>query len=310
MTLESPIVDPAEFEAVERRASALMKRGIHLLQESDANAETALQCFDRALELRARLPLDISIHAYGLAACWLNRADALIRLRRANHLADALHAYDEAIALLHRLPVSADARFVRRLAIAHQNRGLVLFAQDPPAVEDAALAYTNAIAVLESEDAAGFPDQPYLLAVVWMNLANALASRMSDEADAAARDAARRAIVLVAPLEAEDADAAEAGLKARHIWCQTLARRLPAPTATAAIPDDVHEATDLADDGLGLVRRWELRGVPRFRALAFDLFRFGAGVYGLFQPQFLPEFIDENLDSHASSMAYAEQMQL
>ena len=35
----------------------------------------------------------------------------------------------------------------------------------------------------------------------------------------------------------------------------------------------------LADDGLVLARRWEQKGVARFRGIAYDLFRFGARVY-------------------------------
>ena len=75
--------------------------------------------------------------------------------------------------------------------------------------------------------------------------------------------------------------------------------------------DDVHEATDLADEGLALVRPWESVGTTRFRALAYDLFRFGARVYALYQPHFLDEFIDENMDPAHSSDAFvgSDEMQ-
>ena len=57
---------------------------------------------------------------------------------------------------------------------------------------------------------------------------------------------------------------------------------------------NVHDATDLADEGLALVREWERRGVGRFRKLASDLFRFGARVYAHYQPHFLEEFLREH----------------
>jgi tetratricopeptide (TPR) repeat protein len=295
MTLESKIVDPSEIEATDAQASVLMKQGIRLLQESEADPEAALQCFDRALDLRRRLPDDVPIHAYGLAACWLNRADALMRLGGARSRVLAIEAFDEAIALLSPLPLSEDPRFVRRLVIAHQNRGLALCALAPPATDGAVRAFLEAIAVLDHEQANSVPDQRYLLAVVWMNLANAQTSKMTNDGDDAARDAARRAVAFIAPAEREDPEAAAVGLKARHILCQTIARQLSLDAAGAGpMPDEVHEATDLAEDGLSLARHWERHGVSGFRDVAADLFRFGAAVYGRFQPHFLEEFIAEH----------------
>ena len=76
------------------------------------------------------------------------------------------------------------------------------------------------------------------------------------------------------------------------------------------MPDDVHEATDVADDGLVLARRWEHRGVDRFRGIAYDLFRFGARVYARYQPQFLNEFVHDNLDPSQSSAGYADCVEM
>jgi hypothetical protein len=72
------------IHVADARASSFMKEGIRLLQ-SEHDAEAALLCFDRARELRSRLPTDVPIHAYGLAACWLNRAEALTGLGHAHH---------------------------------------------------------------------------------------------------------------------------------------------------------------------------------------------------------------------------------
>src|SRR5262245_47488499 len=104
-----------------------MKRGLRLVGAGNPDAIVeALRCFDDALERRRRLPIDaVPVLRYGLAACWLNRADALMRL---GEVPLALGAFDEAIVLLRTLPLEDDPRFARRLAIACHNRGLALHA--------------------------------------------------------------------------------------------------------------------------------------------------------------------------------------
>jgi hypothetical protein len=285
---------PHEIEGTDAQASLFMQEGIRLMQSGN-EMDAAIQQFDRALELRRRLPTEVPAHAYDLAACWLNRAEALTTLGPGYH-ALALDAYDEALALLCSLPLGSDARFSRRLAIAYQNRALVLAALHPPATAEAIAALVEAISVLDRAEAMDAPERDYLLAFVWMNLANIEAS------DVAAREAARRALALVKAHEYEDVAAAEVGLKARHVLCRIAANRLE----TEAVPDDVHNATDLADEGLDLVREWERRDVDRFRSLAFDLFRFGARVYARYQPQFLQEFLGQQLDPRQSAHSYVQ----
>jgi tetratricopeptide (TPR) repeat protein len=305
MTSSDRVLDLREIEATDARASFFMKEGIRLLQSGN-DVDAALSYFDRARELRRRLPTEAPVHAYGLAACWLNRAEALTRLGPAHH-EPALHAYDEALTLLRPLPLGDDARFSRRLAIAHQNRALVLAAQHPPAITAAIAALLDAIAVLDHAEAMAAPERDYLLAVVSMNLANIQASKNTIASDLAAREAAQRALALVKTHEHEDDAAAEAGLKARHVLCHIAARRLSVHAKRETVMADVHDATDLADEGLALVREWERRGVDRFRNLASDLFRFGARVYANYQPHFLHEFLSEQLDSQQSSRSHASE---
>ena len=293
---------------MDARASVFMEEGIRLLH-SGSGVDRALFHFDRALALRCHLPTEVPIHAYGLAACWLNRAEALTHLGQDHH-ALALHAYDEALALLLSLPLGDDVRFPKRLAIAHQNRALVLAAQNPPATVDAVAALVNAIAVLDHAEAMDPPERGYLLAVVWMNLANIQASKATILSDLAARQAARRALALMNAREYEDAAVAEAGLKARHVLCHIAARRLSVRAQSETVMDDVHDATDLADEGLGLVRDLERRGVDRFRNLASDLFRFGARVYAYYQPHFLHEFLNEQLDPLQSAHSYVQSREI
>jgi tetratricopeptide (TPR) repeat protein len=309
---ETRILTPSEVETIDAKASVLMKQGISRLADADVeSAGEALACFDRALELRRQLPTDEQpLLRYGLAACWLNRADALMRRGDAADIGLALAAYDESIRLLSDLPMGDDARFPRRLAIAHQNRGLTLQAQGEP-VPTVIDALNQALAVLVDETAAAIPDRAFLLAAVWLNLANASALAGTSQAAPLAKQAALRAMGLVAELEADDADAAEVGLKARHVLCQIVSRRL-AQTAPGTEPtyEDVDEATDAVDDALTLARGWEKRGLTRFRGIAYDLFRFGARVYAAYQPQFVNEFVLENTDPEQSSADYVESAEM
>jgi hypothetical protein len=303
-------VTDTDVDAINAEASALMKRGIGLLQDgTHESVLEALRCFDEALVLRRRVPPGHApFQGYLLAACLLNRADALVRLGGEAPLGHALLAYEEGIEVLRALPLSDDPRFPRRLAMAHQNRGLALQLRRTAAdLAAAAGAFTEAIAVLDHERSAAIPDREYLRGVVWLNLANLEAARNEPGSQDRSRDAATWALAYVASLEDTDPEAAEAGLRARHVLCQSCAIALSQPAAAGeTMPEDVHDATDAVDEGLALVRRWEQRGVMRFRPLAFDLFRFGARVYARFQPQFLVEFVEENMDPDQSSSGYVE----
>ena len=300
------LLDLPEVQAIDAEASGWMKRGIGLLARG-GDAAGALICFDRALELRSRLPFETEPRLrFGLAACWLNRADAIMRLQDAAQIPVAIDAFDEALVLLRDLPLDEDPRFARRLAIAHQNRGLALRVHEGSAAAETAIAaFTDALAILDSVQGSAIPDRDYLRAAVWTNLAQARRLEEMPGSMALSRDAAHLAIALVANRESDDVDAAEVGLKARHLLCQLAAAHL-SEVVDEAMADEVHDATDLVDDGLGLVRQWERKGVSRFRGIACDLFRFGARLFAAFQPHFLHEFVEENLDPGLSSQAYVE----
>lgn len=313
MPVEPQDPTPSDAQSINAQASVLMKQGIRLMADPEPEAVgKAIRCFDDALELRLRLPVGtVPLFGYGLAACWLNRADALVRLADPARMADALHSYDQGIAVLRKLPLCEDPRFPRRLAVAHQNRALALQIQAQAGSPAAIAGFTEAIAVLDQDYSRSIADRAYLQAVVWMNLANARLSETTAESWSCARDAAVSAMSLVAGSEEADADAAEVGLKARHVLCHTIAQRLSLIAAGEDTPaEEVHQATDIADEGLALARRWEQKGVIRFRPLAYDLFRFGARVYARYQPQFLDEFIADNLDPARSSTEYVESPEM
>src|SRR5512132_881279 len=129
-----------------------MKRGIAFLEEPRREAAIdALHCFDEALELRRRVPLDHSpFQVYLLAACLFNRADALVRMADVGPIAAALTSYDEGIAALRQIPLTENPLYPRRLALGLQNRGLALQARDREGDADlAAASFADALDVLD-----------------------------------------------------------------------------------------------------------------------------------------------------------------
>jgi tetratricopeptide (TPR) repeat protein len=294
----------ADVARADAEASAFMQRGLALLTEARVEAPLeALACFDRALAIRQALPLeqDPGLPS-GLAACWLNRAEVLMRLGSEAHLTQALSSIEEAIRLLTPLPVDADARVARGLAVAHQHRGLVLKATGR--ANDAIDAFEAAVAILQRDALRELADRPTLLGASLVNLANAHAAHLPSSL-ALVRSTAERAAGLVAAVEHDDPAAAEVGLTARYLLCHTYAEDLQTQHATGRVAfDAIHRATDAVDEGVEIVQHWERAGVGRFREIAAGLFRFGALVYGTYQPQFLDEFIDGTLDASASSPAF------
>jgi tetratricopeptide (TPR) repeat protein len=291
------------------QASRLMQRGIDLMDEDGREAvEEALRCFDQALAMRRTLPYqEVPLLRFGLAACLLNRADALARLSDGDTLDTLLDAYDESIDVARELPMDEDPRYPRRLAIAHQNRGLAL--QRHGRTEAAIAAFSGALAVLEREESAAIADLACLQGAVLMNRANARLAYGEPDVAAAFADASRAA-ALVAAAEGDDVSAASIGLGSRHLLCRLSAGQMPAAGDDGAIPEAIHQLTDTIDDALALVRAWEQRGDARFRPIAYDLFRFGVRVYAIYQPQFVEEFILDQLDPAQSSPAFVESEEI
>ena len=86
-------------------------------------------------------------------------------------------------------------------------------------------------------------------------------------------------------------------MKSLRVLCDALVHLLVAAgTDSSPVHDLAQEAGDAADQGLGLIRHWETRGVRHFRPLAARLHRFGAQLYLIHQPHFLAEFLLEPID--------------
>ena len=273
-----------------------MHRGIDLLhQNSETALNEAVRCFDEAIALRRTLPLaGDPRHRYGLAAGWMNRGDALARIGGKEPLAESIRSYEEALGLLRDLPLEQDPLYPRRLAIAWINCGFAWQkVESAKARNEAAGCFREAIAVLDDSTAVAITDRDLLRAGALVNLAGTLLDDPHSSASEA-RDAARKALHFVSEQERNNSAAAEAGFKARHLVCRSIAEE--SRDEGSIPPGLISEATDAVDEGLALARHWEKRGERRFRWLAEDLFRFGCRIYQAGQPHFLTEFILENLD--------------
>lgn len=299
-------MSPNDAHAIDAEASRWMKRGMALVQEAtDSSLAEALQCFDEAIALRTTLVLEgLPTYRFGLAAGWLNRGEALVAMRTPDALQVAIDAFDVALDMLAPLPLDEDPRVRRRVAIAWHHRGLAL--RDLGRWEDSAVSLRRAAETIAGDVAAAIVDRERMLATISTNQALVLMSTTSHDAAVEARHLAQAALARLPVAEAaDDLDAARLALSARHALCQANAQLLAAPgLASDASRELVSEATDAVDEGLALARSWEQRGHESLRGLAYDLVRFGARVYSIYQPHFLHEFIVENLDPAQSSGNY------
>ena len=274
----------------------------------------AVKNLDEAIALRRELPAgpDGEFHS-AHAASWMNRADALTRLNGPENLQEALRSYDEAIAIMRGLPIEGNDWYRHRLAVAWMNRGITSGALGgPDTAVEAMKGFDECIALLRDHRLLERPEGKHLLACAWLNKAGALLTHSPDLSEEA-RAAAQETLKLLAGMEDQQPGFADVGLKARHAVCRAVAAWLAQEKASADARDLIGEATDAVDDGMALARLWEERGVPAFKPIETELFRFGALIYQQRQPQFLAEFVLENLDperSPAAAKAHPQMMQV
>ncbi len=287
-----PVSDAAYLP--NHHAKTWMSRGIALMTGGGTDhLKESVRCFDHAIKLREGLSAgpDPLVH-YGLAAGWMNRGDALTRLGEPAGLAEALRSYDEALRVMGNLSLDANPLFRQRVAVAWLNRGATLEALGTESGLARAIdSFDQAISTLERGEAV--PNQLQMVAVAWMNRGN-VCLRLGVTKAADARDAARCAVGKISPFEREDVFCAEIGLKARHVWCRSLAGLIEQASEAAEKDTLFSEATDVVDEAMDMIREWHTRGVGQFEALAGELFRFGVRVYQIYQPHFVEEFRAEN----------------
>ena len=123
---------------------------------------------------------------------------------------------------------------------------------------------------------------------------------------------AEEALTLCQPTEHLTLQAAEIGLKARHIFCRAVAMLLETPPVDTSRADDwIMQATDKVDEAMQLTASWEKPVMPEhFRALRHELFRYGCNLLLAYQPHFLAEFLLDVLDPEQGSPLLAQDTEL
>lgn len=311
-----PPPDTHESSPDDRNAVAKvwMKRGIALLSANDAAAlPEALNCFEQALAIRRELPFEESTwYRWLLTACWMNRGDVLTRLGNPADLAAAVQSFDEAIFHLQKLPLEQDSQYCGRLALAWMNRSLALRAQaTPESLHAALLSLDHGKTVIEESEAKGLPVNTALLPILLINRA-ALLLEASPPRMQAAMQVTEEALTLCQQTEHLNLQAAEIGLKARHIFCRAVALLLETPPVDTSRADDwIMQATDKVDEAMQLTARWESqKEAGPFHAMRHELFRYGCNLLLAYQPHFMAEFLLDVLDPEQGSplLAKAEDL--
>lgn len=246
----------------------------------------------QALETRGRLRDAQAVYALALQASLGLRCQSLALMntgnvlqkraaaeghgqRRQEFLDDAVAAYDESIARARTL--APDFALSNQVGAAWLNRGHAQLLR--PDLVSAAGSFEHAISILASLDSRDSPHSVVNLAGARANLAHTLA----DSDPARAIHEAELALRSVEPLERHQLVHAEMGLRLRRTSVMAIG---PAGTMDAQ-----SRATDLVEEGLALASYWESRGCSHLRPLALRLFRLGAQLYRMHQPQFLAEFV-------------------
>lgn len=204
-------------------------------------------------------------------------------------LRKALRSFEEAIALRERLPLAENPGFRYGLAAGWLGRGDVLMRLGAPEnFREAASCCEKAIDLLKNVPAGDDGSWLRRLAIAWANLGDA-SLRTEPAAAAAARDAAERALGLLAPIESRDTGAAEVGLKARHVLCQSIGMLLAENGPGGAELFDT--LTDTIEDALRVAQNLAGALLPH----ATQFYFLGAVAYERHQPHFLAEFLMEHL---------------
>ncbi|OYW77590.1 MAG: hypothetical protein B7Z37_03285 [Verrucomicrobia bacterium 12-59-8] len=304
--------EPNETSPEDRNAVAKvwMKRGIALLSANDSAAlPEALNCFEQALAIRRELPFEESTwFRWLLTACWMNLGDVQTRLGNPAGLIAAVSSFDEAIFHLQKLPLEEDSQYRGRLALAWMNRSLALRSQSTPeSLHAALLSLDHAKTVIEQSVTAKLPVNAALLPTLLINRA-ALLLEVTPPRMLEAMQVAEEALILCQPTEHLNLQAAEIGLKARHIFCHAVAMLLETPPVDTSRADDwIIQATDKVDEAMHLTARWEKQGMPdHFHALRHELFRYGCNLLLAYQPHFMAEFLLDVLDPEQGSPLLAK----
>ncbi len=275
------------------------------LQGKPEKLAEAGSSYDRARDIFTALPNQDAGLRRLTALAWMNRGNVLQKLSKPEDIA----SYEQAIALLGDVQGDAEAQSV--LAAVYLNRGSAFQRQNSPeARKSAADSFERAIQTLEKLGTDGSTQFVPLLAAARVNYAGALLGVPGSDFKTI-RTSAISALQIVGNAEANEYGAADLGLRARRVLCESIGLLLGNPNIpTAARGELVSEGTDVAESALSLGARWEQRNVPAFRPMVGWFFSFAAALYARQQPQFLSEFLADTLTADTSPAPWKASPQL
>jgi tetratricopeptide (TPR) repeat protein len=263
--------------------------------EAQGQYTPALSAYDECIKQLGTAPDPDSETRRRLGIASMNRGNVLQKIAAQGTSPQpapqpAVAAYDQAIAFFQTL--SLDNHIHRNhLGAAWLNRGHAALGT---ADVDAAIAsFQEAITHLTELPLDENPAYRLNLAGAWANLAH---TQLATDPSAAKEDA-EMALHLVDSAESSVLAFADMSLRARRALAMAMGQVLAASRNEIELATDIaSKASDVIDDGLALAREWERRGTSHLRPLALRLFRLGAHLYRVHQPQFVAEFVLENLD--------------
>ena len=250
-----------------------------------------------------------------LGIAWMNRGNAAQKIGTAPAVAEAVQAYDHAIALFGERHPDPSGTSQNHLGAAWLNRGHALLLASASTAVD---SFENAIAALSLGPGRDNAFVRRNLAGAYTNLAHALLTAVPEgnaavgpplarglicpraASEAASKlglytrawHSARAALSIICGYEHPQLDFMAMSLRARRALVMALGELLAdaghAGTPTAELRA---EASDAIEDGLALTLTLGPAEFRELRPLAERLFRLGVQLYGTHQPHFLGEFI-------------------
>jgi tetratricopeptide (TPR) repeat protein len=243
----------------------------------------ALGHFEGAVELRERLAWRSDPEsAWMLAAAWINRGDAMLRLGQPELLQEAVMSFDRVIEAMQYVPLERNPAFVERLALAWINRGTACGEQGD--FEDASAGFSQAEKIIAEREGRMTPELRFMEAMLRVNRARFLIEAGHPV------DAWEDVGIAIRILRnfGTSPPVITAAIKARCIRCRSLALLLEEPGGAERVGDWIAEATDSTEEALALVKASGYRD-----EWVADLVRYGARIYQACQPHFLGEFLAE-----------------
>gem|GEM_PF-5223300 len=297
------------LNAMDEMSDQWMKQGIAVMSNPSGDLDEAERCFDEALNLRRRMPLDQSPwYPYHLAGTLLNKAELAMKTESSTRSKAVSGWFHEAIKLLDTLPPNKHPLFERRQVIALLNAGIhrELEGDLDKAAQLAEKAFKRTIvSKMLNRD-----DRNRLLTTAQLQLLGARIENKTipwNAIEANLREILRRT-------KREERLRPEwfaLGLKTRLLLARWKGRVLSGPELGNGERDQAfYEASDVIDEGMKTVRsRFATKANFNLPEL-WEMFHLGCELYLNHRIHFLPEFILENLDPVASAGALGDSPQM